>query len=556
MNPSTAQARVIIDELRRCGVTDAVVAPGSRSAPLALALAAESRIRLHVRIDERSASYLAIGLARASGRPAVVVCTSGTAAAALHPAVLEADLGGVPLLVLTADRPPELRGTGATQTVDQLGLFGRAVRMFAEVGVAEPVVGQVAYWRSLIGRAVAAAAGGPVHLNVGFREPLVPDGDPSWPEPLDGRAGGRPWVQARAPQSVRPDLPELLGPRLPERGVVVAGDGVVDPAAVAGLAEELGWPLLAEPTSGARRGPNAIAAHPLLLGDPWFAEEAAEVILTVGRPGLSRAVLRWIARCERQIVVDPSAQWADPTRTATLVLPDLPATTGRRQPEESAWLRRWRQAGCAAVAVLDEVVCTDPLSEPGVARTLGAVLESGALLFAGPSRPIRDLDLCLPARADLRVLANRGVNGIDGVVSAAVGAALAHRRERGGRSVALLGDLTYLYDRNGLLLGSGEERPDLTLVVVDNDGGGIFSTLPQAGVDHFERVFGTPHGIDLCADAATAGIGATTVTTAAELAEAIQEPHGFRMIRVPTERADTAKLHRALQEAVCAALRP
>jgi 2-succinyl-5-enolpyruvyl-6-hydroxy-3-cyclohexene-1-carboxylate synthase len=219
-------------------------------------------------------------------------------------------------------------------------------------------------------------------------------------------------------------------------------------------------------------------------------------------------------------------------------------------------LHRWRRAGRAAAAVLEEVVCTDPLSEPGVARTLGAALESGALLFAGPSRPIRDLDLCLPARADLRVLANRGVNGIDGVVSAAIGAALAHRREHGGRTVALLGDLTYLYDRNGLLLGAGEERPDLTLVVVDNDGGGIFSMLPQAGVDHFERVFGTPHGIDLCADAATAGIPATTVTSAAELAEAIHEPCGFRMIRVPTERADTAKLNRGLQEAVGAALRP
>jgi 2-succinyl-5-enolpyruvyl-6-hydroxy-3-cyclohexene-1-carboxylate synthase len=267
-------------------------------------------------------------------------------------------------------------------------------------------------------------------------------------------------------------------------------------------------------------------------------------------------VLRWIGRCERQIVVDPSACWADPTRTATLVLPDLPAAAGRPAPEESAWLHRWRRAGRAAAAVLDEMVCTDPLSEPGVARTLGEALESGALLFAGPSRPIRDLDLCLPARADLRVLANRGVNGIDGVVSAAVGAALVHRREHGGRTVALLGDLTYLYDRNGLLLGVGEERPDLTLVVVDNDGGGIFSTLPQAGADHFERVFGTPHGIDLCVDAATAGIPATTVTTAAELAEAIQEPCGFRMVRVPTERADTAKLHRGLQEAIGAALRP
>jgi 2-succinyl-5-enolpyruvyl-6-hydroxy-3-cyclohexene-1-carboxylate synthase len=536
-------------------VTDAVLAPGSRSAPLALALAAEPGIRLHVRIDERSASYLAIGLARASGRPAVVVCTSGTAAAALHPAVLEADQGGVPLLLLTADRPPELRGTGASQTVDQVGLFGTAVRLFVEVGVAEPLVGQVAYWRSTIGRAVAAATDGPVHLNVPFREPLVPDGDPNWVESLDGRIADRPWVMTQHQKSPRPALADVLGGSVPERGVVVAGDGVADPAAVARLATDLGWPLLAEPTSGARRGPNAIPGYSLLLGDSGFAEPAAEVVLTVGRPGLSRSVLRWIARADRHIVVDPAARWADPTRTAELVLPQLPNAFGCG-PDGSPWLLRWQQAGKAVAGIIDEFAGADPLTEPGVARTLAAAVESGSLLFCGPSRPIRDLDLCLTARADLRVLANRGVNGIDGVVSAAVGAALAHRRRHGGRTVALLGDLTYLYDRNGLLLGPAEERPDLTLVVVDNDGGGIFSTLPQAGVEHFERVFGTPHGVDLCADAATVGVSATTVTTAAELAAAIRPAPGIRMVRVPTGRADTAKLHRGLQEAIGAALRP
>jgi len=560
VNPATALARVFVDELRRCGVTEAVLSPGSRSAPLALAVAAEPRIRLHVRIDERSASYLAIGLARASGRPAVVICTSGTAAAALHPAVLEADAGDVPLLLLTADRPPELRGVGASQTIDQLGLFGRAVRMFAEVGVPEPAAGQVGYWRSLVGRAVAAAADGPVHLNVALREPLVPDADPDWPEPLSGRPADAPWVLMHRQPRTRPPLRDLLGDEPPERGVIVAGDGVADPAAVVQLAAELGWPLLAEPTSGARSGPNAMAGYPLLMADAKFAEERAEVVLTVGRPGLSRALLRWIARAGTHIVVDPAHRWADPTRTAAVVLSDLPVGPGREPTTTSGWLAQWRRAGSVAEAVLDAELAGDPLTEPAVARVLGSALPEGSLLFAAPSRPIRDLELCLPARLGLRVLANRGVNGIDGVVSAAVGAALAHQRgapaARGGpgRAVALLGDLAYLYDRNGLLFGMSDDRPDLTIVVVDNDGGGIFSMLPQAGVENFERVFGTPHGLDLLADAAVSGLPARTVRTAAELRAALEPSGGLQFVRVATDRAENAALHARLQQSLGAAL--
>ncbi len=561
---------MVVDELRRCGVTEAVLAPGSRSAPLALALLAEPGIRLHVRLDERSAGFLAIGLARASGNPAAVICTSGTAVANLHPAVLEADLGNVPLLLLTADRPPELRGTGSSQTVDQLGLFGRAVRLFAEVGAPEPIPGQVAYWRSLIGRAVAAACDGPVHLNLAFRDPLIPDdGDdgPTWPEALEGRADGEPWVRVRQ----RPpaagwrlgqpvdldgtpalDLADLLGGEIPERGVVVAGDGVADPETVHALAEALNWPLLAEPTSEARRGPATVAGYPYLLADQGFAAQAPDVVISVGNPGLSRPLLRWIARAPRHIVVDPHGAWADPTRTAYLVLPDLPTVSA--PAPAGPWMQRWQDAATLVEKVLDDLVDADPLTELGVARTIGKVAAPDGLLFVGPSRPIRDVEATLPARHDLRVLANRGVNGIDGVVSSAIGAALSDQSIGGGPAVALIGDLTYFHDRNGLLLGPDDPCPDLTLVVVDNDGGGIFSLLPQAGVPGFERVFGTPHGRDICADAALAGIPARTVTTRADLAAALTETGGLRLIRVATDRTANAALHTRLQAAVGAAL--
>ncbi|MBA3741864.1 2-succinyl-5-enolpyruvyl-6-hydroxy-3-cyclohexene-1-carboxylic-acid synthase [Sporichthya sp.] len=559
MNPATAQARVLADELARSGVREAVIAPGSRSGPLALALLDEPRIRVHVRIDERSAGFLALGLAAASRTCVPVVCTSGTAAAALHPAVVEADAAGVGLLVLTADRPPELRGTGASQTIDQVGLYGRAVRMFTEVGVPEPIPGQVAYWRSLVGRAVAASTDGPVHLNVPLREPLTHDGDLSWCEPLDGRADNAPWVHLHRASDRRG--PRFGGPDLgaaPERGVVVVGDGAADPLAAVALAEALGWPVLAEPASGARQGPNAVAGYPLLLADAVAGDLVPELVISVGGPGLSRSLLAYVRSAERHIVVDPSHRWADPTRTASLVL-DLVPRPGDGTPP-GPWLERWRElskvVGNTIDGVLDDAIEAGDLPEPAVARALGRAMPSGSLLVTGPSRSVRDLELCLPARDDIVVLANRGANGIDGVVSTAIGAALAH--QVGGDTdpaYALMGDLTYLYDRNGLVLGPDEPRPDLTLVVVDNVGGGIFSMLPQAGVAGFERVFGTPHSLDLVADAAAAGIPATTASTAADLEAALIPGVGLRVIRVRTDRDATAELHRRLQKAVTAALR-
>ncbi len=293
MNPSTAFGLSFTDELIRCGLREVVLAPGSRSTPLAMAfLDAERqhRIRLHVRIDERSASFTALGLAKASRRPVAVLCTSGTAAANFHPAVIEADESGVPLLVLTADRPPEMRGTGANQVIDQVKLYGSAVRWFCDAGVPEARPGMAGYWRSLACQAWAHAsgqAGGlacPVHLNLAFREPLVPGdpGEPTWPEPLEGRPDGRPWTSFERPG---PSPDELEVPWT-ERGVVVCGDGDYDAAALVALAERAGWPVLAEPSSGARRGPNALAAYQYLLATPEFmTAHQPDLIVSAGLPG-------------------------------------------------------------------------------------------------------------------------------------------------------------------------------------------------------------------------------------------------------------------------------
>ncbi|WP_182907012.1 2-succinyl-5-enolpyruvyl-6-hydroxy-3-cyclohexene-1-carboxylic-acid synthase [Microbispora sp. H13382] len=548
MNPATALSTVLIDELVRCGVTDVVLAPGSRSAPLALAAHGESRLRLHVRVDERSASYLALGLAKRSERPVALVCTSGTAAANFHPAVIEASESGVPLLLLTADRPPELRGTGANQTIDQVKLYGSAVRWFAEVGVPEERPGQVAYWRSLVCRACQRAAGppdpGPVHLNVAFREPLIPDGDASWCEPLDGDASGA-WMRARvAPPSAALHIPPT------RRGVLVVGDGAANVRRYVAAAGMAGWPVLSEPNGGGRYGDHAISTYHFLLGDQeWADAHRPDVVVTLGRPGLSRPLLSWLRRAEEHIVVAPDlTRWPDPTRSATQVAQavEIPIAAGG-----DAWLRAWRNADRLAREALDTVLDSSGLTEPRLARDLAEVLPNGSLLFCGSSMPIRDLDQAMRPRRGLRLMANRGASGIDGLVSTAVGAALAHN----GPAYALIGDLTLLHDQNGLILGPREPRPDLCLVVVNNDGGGIFSLLPQAAIeDPFERVFGTPHGVDFGYLAAASGLPYTLVDDPEELSRAIKGD-GLRLVEARTDRARNAAVHAAMREAVRAAMR-
>jgi 2-succinyl-5-enolpyruvyl-6-hydroxy-3-cyclohexene-1-carboxylate synthase len=582
VNPATALATVLVDELARCGLAEAVIAPGSRNAPLAMALweqAARSagRPRLHVRIDERSAAFLALGLAKLSRRPVAVVCTSGTAAAHFHAAVIEADEAGVPLLVLTADRPPELRGTGANQTVDQLKLYGSAVRWFCEVGVPEARPGMNAYWRSLACRAWASAAGaagtmpGPVHLNLSLREPLVPDaaetGRPgpdapsAWPEPLAGRAGGAPWTVVGGAGAGALELPWT------ERGVVVCGDGCADPAALLRLAAEAGWPVLAEPSSGARAGPGALAAYPYLLESAEFvAGHRPDVIVSAGRPGLSRGQLAYLqaatpagAAPRHVVVAQGRGRWADPARTATDVAAAVRLAGAPGGPGTGGWLASWLAADAAARAAAAAILdADDALSEPRLARDLAAALPDGALLWAASSLPIRDLDQQMAPRAGITVMASRGASGIDGLVSAACGAALAHQRAGGGPAAALLGDLAFLHDAPGLFTGPEEPRPDLLLVVVNNDGGGIFSLLEQAAFPApFERVFGTPHGGALGQAAAAAGIPAVTVERAPGLADALAgkglPDTGIRMVEVRASRADGAALRHRLRRACTAA---
>ncbi len=543
MNPATALATVLVDELVRCGLTDVVIAPGSRSAPLALAVHEESRLRLHVRIDERSASFLALGLAKRSERPVALICTSGTAAANFHPAVIEAGESGVPLLVLTADRPPELRGTGANQTIDQVKLYGSAVRWFAETGVPEDRPGQVAYWRSLACRAYQRAVGpsdpGPVHLNIAFREPLIPDGDSTWCESLDGDAGGA-WVRSR----VAPPASALhLSPT--RRGVLVVGDGASNVRRYVAAAGMAGWPVLSEPNGGGRYGDHSVSTYHFLLGNPEFAEaHRPDVVVTLGRPGLSRPLLSWLRRAEEHIVVASDlTRWPDPTRSATQVAQavEIPVTSG-----DDSWLRSWRHSDHVAREAIDAVLDSSGLNEPRLARDLAELLPNGSLLFCGSSMPIRDLDQAMRPRRGLRLMASRGASGIDGLVSTSIGAALAHN----GPSYALIGDLTLLHDQNGLILGPREPRPNLCLVVVNNDGGGIFSLLPQARLDGpFERVFGTPHGVDLAYLTAASGTPYTLLEDIDDLPKAIKGD-GLRVVEARTTREENAAVHAAMRDAV------
>lgn len=551
MNPATALASVLVDELQRCGMTDVVLAPGSRSAPLALALhAAEEAggLRLHVRIDERSASFLGLGMAKRSGRPVALVCTSGTAAANFHPAVVEAHESGVPLIVITADRPPELRATGANQTIDQVKLYGTAVRWSAEIGVPENRPGMVAYWRSLVSRAwglAQAPVPGPVHVNAAFREPLIPDGDETWCEPLDGDATGA-WTK------VRPATPgSVLHVPPTRRGVLVVGDGAVNVKRYVAAASMAGWPVLAEPNGNARYGDHALSAHHFLLGVPEFVERhRPEVVVTLGKPGLSRPLLSLLRRAEEHIVLAPDlAHWPDPVRSATQVAPEveIPVVSG-----DDDWLKSWRAADRAAAAAVDAVLDAVPeVSEPRLARDMVAALPGGSLLFTAASMPIRDLDQVMRPRRGIRIMANRGASGIDGLVSTAMGAALAHS----GRSYALLGDLSFLHDQNGLILGPRERRPDLAIVVVNNQGGGIFSLLPQAALrGPFERVFGTPHQVDLEAVAAAHGVPYRRLAAAADLPKALAG-EGLRIVEARTDREANAALHADLRKAAQAAVR-
>jgi 2-succinyl-5-enolpyruvyl-6-hydroxy-3-cyclohexene-1-carboxylate synthase len=579
VNPSTAQATVMVDEFLRCGVTDAVLSPGSRSTPLAMALAAaEARgdIALHVRLDERTAGYLAIGLAKVTGVPAIVVTTSGTAAVNLHPAVVEAQQTGVPLIAVTADRPPQLRGVGANQTIRQPSVFGGDVRLAVDMATAVEQPGAVRYWRSTVARVVAAATeavrSGPVHLNVPFAEPLVPDGDDEWIESLDGRSEGRPWTaDARLVAGMSTPLDDVLDAllddaKVPARGIVVLGDHD-EPEAVElvdDLADALGWPVIAEPSGNGAGCATALSHGPLLTADATFADaHVPAIVVTVGRVGLSRALLRMIARADLHLSVDSNPEWSDPTRTADVVVASVPLPPAEAEVDES-WLESWQRADVLAAAAVETALFVDGdvLTGIHVARITATAVPDGGLLFVGASWSVRHVgSFAANTVQDAVIMGNRGTSGIDGCVSTAWGAAVALQRNGGAGVIALMGDQTFLYDSNALLAPPEEERPDLVIVVSDNDGGGIFSSLEQAAPQHagsFERVFGVPLGIDLRALCESMGIPAVVATNSEALASAIDDAVGIGGVRVviaqtvsrEREAATLVNIQRAVSEAL------
>jgi 2-succinyl-5-enolpyruvyl-6-hydroxy-3-cyclohexene-1-carboxylate synthase len=567
-------ALTLVDELARCGLRDACLAPGSRSAPLAVALAEHPAIRLHVHIDERSAAFFALGAAKAAGRPAAVLCTSGTAAANLHPAVVEADHGRVPLLVLTADRPPELRGTGANQAVDQVKLYGDGVRLFCEVGAPDPAAagpddrGAGRYWRSLASRAWAAAIGppaGPVHLNLAFAEPLLPDRLDGAPAP--GRADGAPWTLAARP-SLRPGAGEVTAlrdaVRASARGLLVIGWGSRPrPAAVDGFAAAAGWPVLADPLSGARRGPAAVSTYDSLLRvEAFAAEHRPDLVVRIGAGPTSKALTGWLDSSVPQIVIDPEGGWPDPGRTASqrlvadpsALLEAVATAKPHRGAPDPAWMRRWREAEAVARRAIDELLDgIEEAFEGRVARDLVAGLPHGATLVVGSSMPVRDVDAFAAPRDGLRLLGNRGASGVDGLVATTLGAAAAG----GGPTAALLGDLAFVHDASSVL-GAARRSPGAVLVVCDNDGGGIFSFLPQARLPapYFESLFATPHGLDLAGLATAAGVPVQRVSKASELLPALDRALGSgrtEVLLVPSDRDVNLARHREVTATVDAA---
>ena len=506
MNPSTRLARDVVTALRGAGVAHVVLAPGSRNAPLSFALHDAARagaLSLHTRIDERTAGFLALGLAKVRGVPAAVVCTSGTAVANLVPAVMEAAHAGVPLVVVTADRPARLRGTGANQTTAQVGIFGT----FAEtLDVASVELDE------LLELLHEGDQRRPLHLNVQLDEPLLPDDE--WDVPEVEEWSGIPVTGAPRVH----DLP--LGPRT----VVVAGDDAGPRARQ--LAERAGWPLLAEPTSGCRTGDAVVRTYRLLL-DGALGREIERVVV-LGHPTLSRPVSRLLARDDVEVVsVTPRGMWAARPFAVSGEHKHV-----RAEPSgETDWLDAWHEADRSLSRRLDALLAAEPdLTPYEVAGAVARALPPGGLLHVGASSPIRDLDLMVPRYGvgeRRKVIASRGLAGIDGTVSTAIGAALA--RPGSSRALALMGDVTFLHDAGGLVLGPREERPDLTIVVVNDDGGSIFAMLEQGAAqyaDRYDTLFGTPHGVDLASLCAATRTPHLRVDSLPELEQALRSPNG------------------------------
>ena len=502
MSESTSLARVIVRQIIEAGIKDVVISPGSRNAPLSIAFYQAEQaglIALHVKIDERGAAFFALGLTKATGRPVPVICTSGTAVANFHPAVLEASHSNAPLLLLTADRPARLRRSGANQTTEQARIFGKAVRYFADVSGS-------AYPMELPFNSLQS---GPVHLNIQFEEPLIGEPDTSW---LDQ-------IKIAQPQVFTRKAPGTFHTKS-TRGLLVIGHdrAGLSQESVQKFASELGWPVIAEdPLSF-----ESATAHAsiFLTSTKIRSEVKPDTVVIIGRTTLSRSVNSLIAEARKTVIIDPRMATVDQDRMGNqkfLSLPQIQVPTA-----DPDWISTWKKLGERASKVISEL---STWSEETVARDIAASLPVGVTLFIASSRPIRDFEGFARPRQGVEVFANRGLAGIEGNISTALGIS-----SRSEKTFAVLGDLAFLHDVNAL---SHTGNPDLRLFVIDNNGGGIFSTLPQAGVDGFEKIFGTPHGRDIQAIAKAFGVKASKVSTSAELSQAIAAPvKGFEIVVV------------------------
>ncbi len=568
-NRNTALASALVDELARCGVRNAALAPGSRSTPVALALHRHPAIEVAVIVDERSAAYFALGAAQASARPAAVLSTSGTAAANFHPAVCEADEAGVPLILLTADRPPELRGIGAGQTIDQLKLYGSAVRWFCEVGSHDADDAGLLHYRSVACRAYAAARGdprpGPVHLNLSWRDPLGPEPRPddlTATSELALRGRGERPLTAVVGAPVRADdalLDEIAG-RIASspRGLIVAGRQP-DPALatpVAALARRSGYPILAEPTSQLRAGTHdrdLVVWTYDAIARSRPAELVPDLVIRFGDMPTSKALRTWLASLPRlrHVVVDPYGRWNEPFRRAETVVradPRLLAENlahrigGRRGSD--GWTTAWIGANARAAAAIQAALAElDEPTEPGVHAALGRLYADGDLVYVASSMPIRDCEAFVaPSAAEVRFLCNRGANGIDGLISSAIGAGVA----TGQTTWIVTGDLGLYHDMNGLATIRYATSP-IRIVVLNNNGGGIFEFLPQAdqvGREEFEAILGTPLGIEPERVSALYDLPYVAIRTVDDLRDAAELEAGI--IDVPVARRRNVELHRRI----------
>ena len=595
MDPATATyllLRSFVEELARCGMRAACTSPGSRNAPLLLSLAREPRLRCFSHVDERCAGFFALGLAKSSGLPVAVTCTSGTATAELLPAVVEAHEARVPLLLLSADRPAELRENGGGQAIDQLKLFGGAAKWFFEVDVQEAQEGHLRWMRTLACRAYWTALEGrpgAVHLNFPLREPLV-SADAELPHDATARADGEPYVCRTAAPHEKAASAAALGELVwrSRRGVVVAGRyerGSALGQAASRFADAAGWPLLADPLSGARRGESAIAHYDALLREAMFADSLTpDLVLRVGDLPVSKPLRGWLARLTDvpQATLDPEGAWQDPASVVSHSFAIDPTETllelarAQAQPSgplghaEEDWLASWRSADERAAEAILGVLGGGELSEPALAAELGVLLPEEATLFVASSMPVRDLETFWPVRPDPpRVLCNRGASGIDGTVSSAFGVSA----QAAGPVLLLIGDVAFAHDLGGLLAA---RRLDLklTIVLLDNDGGGIFDFLPVAGApgaripepgegagaqDIYTRHIATPTGLDFAKAAALYGLEYESVTTVSAfrvaLERALSPASASTIVHARSERAGNVKLHERVWEAVCTSRR-